>query len=59
MKDGLRRQHFPSNNAIMAAVKQWVTSIGADFYECDMQALVHGWQKYIANCGDYVEKSVL
>jgi len=31
----------------------------ADFYECDMQALVHGWQKYIANCGDYVEKSVL
>ena len=30
-----------SNNAIIAAVKQSVTSIGADFYECGMQALAH------------------
>jgi len=46
-KDGLRGQHFPSNDAVIQAVKQW-----ADFYE----ALVHHWQKCIANSGDYVEK---
>jgi len=44
MKDGLREQHFPSNDAIVRPVKQWATSTGADFYECGMQALVHRWQ---------------
>ena len=52
MKDGLCGQHFPSNNAIIRAVKQWVTSAGADFYECGMQALVNRWRKCIANGGD-------
>ena len=41
MKDGLHGQHFPSNNTIIATVKQWVTSDGTDFYKHDMQALVH------------------
>ena len=41
MKDGLRGQHFPSNDAIVRAVKQWATSAGADSYERGMQALVH------------------
>ena len=40
LKDGLCGQHFPSNDAIIAAVKQWVTSAGADFYEHSTQALV-------------------
>ena len=35
--------------------RQWVTSTGADFYKCGMQALVHHWWKCIANGGDYVE----
>ena len=35
---------------------QWVTFAGADLYERSMQALVHCWQKCIANGGDYVEK---
>jgi hypothetical protein len=56
MKDGLRGQNFPSNDAVVRAVKQWATSAGADFYECGMQALVHRWRKCIANGGDYVEK---
>ena len=34
MKDGLRGQHFPSNDAAVRVVKQWATSAGADFYEC-------------------------
>ena len=42
------------------ALQQWqqcVTSSAADFYNGSMQALVHHWQKYIANGGDYAEKN--
>jgi hypothetical protein len=56
MKDGPHGQHFPSYNAVERAVKQWTTSAGADFYERGMQALVHRWQKCIANGADYVKK---
>ena len=35
---------------------QWVTSTGADIYKHGMLALVHSWQKCIANGGAYVEK---
>ena len=56
MKDGLCRQHFPSNNVVIAAVKQWTTSAGAVFYERGMQALIHRWRKCITNGDDYVEK---
>jgi len=52
MKDGLPGQHFLSDT-IVRAVKQWATSVGADFYECSMQALVHRWRKCIANGGEY------
>jgi len=56
MKDGLRGQHFPNNDAVVRTAKQWATTAGADFYECGMQALVHCWRKCIASGGDYVEK---
>ena len=55
MKDG----HFPSNDAITAAVKQWDISTGADFYECGMQSLVCRWWKCIESGGDYFSVSVL
>jgi len=44
MKDGLHGQHFPNKNATIPAVKQWVTSTGADFYK-------HGMQAWHAVCG--------
>jgi len=56
MIDGLRRQHIPTNNTVVAAVKQQVTSACTDFYMNGMQALVHCWWKCIANGADYVEK---
>ena len=56
MKNGLHGQHLPSSNTIITALKQSVTSAGADFHECSMQALVHYWWKCIANSGDHVEK---
>ena len=49
-------QHFSSNNTIIAAMKQWVTSAGTDFYKCSMQAVVHHWPKCTAKDADYVEK---
>jgi len=49
VKDGLT-----GNDAITAAVKQWVTS-GVDFYECSIQASLHHWQKYISKVGDHTE----
>ena len=55
MKDGVHRQYFPSNYAIIAAVKEWVMTAGADFYKRRMQALDHCWQKCITNDGDYDE----
>jgi len=55
-KDGLRGQPFPSSNAAITAMKQWITSTGTDFYKRGMQALVHHWQKHTANGGDYTEK---
>lgn len=57
MKDG-HGQHFPSKDAIIAAVKQWAPFADAHFYERGMQTLVHFWLKCIAKGGgDYVEKS--
>ena len=53
MKAGLYKQRFPSNEAIIAAVKQWVSSNGADRY---MKDLFDCWQKCTANGGDYAEK---
>ena len=59
MKNGLHGQHFPSTETVTAAVKQWVISNGADFYECSMQDLVLCWQKCIASGGGCVEKILL
>ena len=56
LKDGLRGQHFPDNNVVIADVKKWTTSAGTDFYERGIKALVHRWRKCIENGGDYVEK---
>jgi histone-lysine N-methyltransferase SETMAR len=55
MKDGLCGQHFP-DDTVITAVRKWVTSAGADFYEHSMQALVHRWRKWIASGSDHVER---
>jgi len=41
MQDRILAQCLSSNNTITAAVKQWVTSAGADIYEHGMQAFIH------------------
>ena len=52
MKDELHGEHSPSKGALTVAVKQWVPSIGADFYEHGMQALVHYRRRRTVNVGD-------
>lgn len=37
LKGGLLGQDFLSDDAVVAAVKQWITSTGTDFCECGMQ----------------------
>jgi histone-lysine N-methyltransferase SETMAR len=56
MKSGIHGQHFPDVDAVIAAVRKWVASAGADFDELSMQALVNRWRKCIGNGGDYVER---
>jgi len=48
--------HWGSGWCVSAAVTATVvTSTGADFYECGMQALVHRWQKSRTSSGGCVE----
>mgnify|MGYP001856533974 FL=1 len=42
--------HYSSDNSVLHPLLQI-------FYNGSMQALVHHWQKYIANGGDYAEKN--
>jgi hypothetical protein len=51
MKDGLHGQYFSDKDTVIAAIRKWLASAGAD-----IQALVHLWQKCITNGGDCVEK---
>jgi len=39
VKDGLQGHHFPSNDTVIVAAKQWVTSMGANFYQCAFKLL--------------------
>jgi transposase len=47
---------FNALETMVRAVKQWATSVGADFYERGMQAHVYRWRKCVDNGGDCVEK---
>mgnify|MGYP001857242594 CR=1 FL=1 len=53
-----RCQHSEVTGGALQLWWQWVTSVGADFYKCSMQALIHNWQKCIVNGDDYVGKIV-
>ena len=56
LKEGLRKQNFVDNNAVVDAVKKWTATARREFYQRGIQARVHRWKKCIENAGDYVEK---
>ena len=52
LKEGVREQHFTSDQEIKNAVRNWLKMQSADFYK----ALVHRWTVGIEKRGDYIEK---
>jgi hypothetical protein len=56
MKDGLRGKQFPNTDAIIEAVKKWLSQTDSDFYGTGIQRVVERWNKCIECGGDFVEK---
>jgi histone-lysine N-methyltransferase SETMAR len=56
LKDGLRGTHFPDDESLVTAAKQWLKDAGGEFYRAGIQALVPRWRKAVELNGDYVEK---
>jgi hypothetical protein len=55
MKNELRGQYFPDNYAVIAAVRKWVASASADFYDSTLLALVHRCRNYKSSFSGYVK----
>ena len=58
LKEIFRGQHFVDNNVVIDAVKNWTATVGREFYQRGIQALVHRWKKCIEKGGDYVNKKI-
>jgi hypothetical protein len=56
MKDGLQGKHFPNTDAVIEAVKKWLSQTNSDFYGAGIQRLVERWRKCIKHGGYFEEK---
>lgn len=56
LKDDLRGIHFPDDESLVTAAKQWLKAAGEEFYRAGIQALVSRWRKAVELNGDYIEK---
>ena len=56
LKEGVRGQHFTSDQEVKHAVRNWLKMQPADFYKAGIVFLVHRWTVGIEKCGDYIEK---
>jgi transposase len=56
IKDGLRGKQFPNTDAVIEAVKKWLSQTDSDFYGARIQRLLERWRKCIELGGDFVEK---
>ena len=56
LKEGVRGQHFTSDQEVKHAVRNWLKMQPADFYKAGIVSLVHRWTVGIEKCGDYIEK---
>jgi len=50
------RQHFPSNQKVIAAVEGYFADLTKNHYRDGIMALEHRWNKCISLKGDNVEK---
>jgi hypothetical protein len=55
MKDGLCWKHA-NDDAVIVAVKKWLSEADSNFYKRRMQPLVQRWRKCVQGGGEYVEK---
>ena len=56
LKDGVRGQHFISDQEVKNAVRNWLKMQAADFCKAGIVSLVHRWKVGIEKRGDYIEK---
>ena len=56
LKEGVRGQHFTSDQEVKHAVRNWLKMQLADFYKAGIVSLVHRWTVGIEKCEDYIEK---
>ena len=56
LKKDIRGRHFRSNEAVVAAVEEWVRDKDPGFFSSGLMALEHRWSKCIILEGNYIEK---
>ena len=56
LKKFLGGKRFDDDDDLKDAMKKWLTSQAAAFYEEDIQKLVSRYDKCLNNSGEYVEK---
>jgi hypothetical protein len=58
LKIWLRSQHFNKNEELKEDVKMWLSSQTADFFDTNIQKLIHRYDKCLNSSSDYTEKQV-
>ena len=48
----MRGTHFPDDESLVKAAKQWLKSAGVEFYRRGIEGLVPRWRKAVAIDGD-------
>ncbi|GBN16800.1 hypothetical protein AVEN_218463-1 [Araneus ventricosus] len=56
LKSALSGRHFRSNEEVQQAVKNFLRSLGTEFYQDAFLKLTSRYDKCINVCGEYVEK---
>jgi len=56
LKEGVRGQHFTSDQEVKHAVRNWLKMQPADFHKAGIVSLVHRWTVGIKKRRDYIEK---
>ena len=56
VKNQMRGQHYETNEALHAAVRQCLRAAGTEFYRKEIFKLPERWEKCVQRNGDYVKK---
>jgi len=52
-------EHFPEDDAVERAVREWFRQQPQELHAAGLQGLVKQWDKFLNLYGDYVEKQML